>query len=121
MNDIKNKIRESLIRPIAENTSSTTITGTVTDADEIACICTVKYNNTKGITEEKSGIPIMNYNKNIIDWFPKKGELVVIQLKDEKATILGPADSTASLRQKMKLENDIYTDSFFDGMGGYIF
>ena len=122
MNNIKKLFTDNLVEPVANSYSSTNVVGEVLISNERENVCRVKFTNSKGNTDTRDNVSVFIYNKSIIDWFPLVGDKVLLQEKNNKFSIIGPADTKyANMRSQVKLENDIYSDSFISGMGGYIF
>lgn len=122
MNNIKKKISQSIVDPTAKSRSVSTLEGKVIKSNENSNTCKVEYNDFNGRKETRDSVPVLVYNKSIIDWFPKINEKVLLQEKDEVIYIIGPAmTSYLNIRSSIKLENDIYSDTFISGIGGYLF
>jgi hypothetical protein len=123
MNDVRQKLLSTIVEPAADNRSSSTLTATVTDADEKANTCSISYTRTDGKKMNKDNIPVMLTNKSIIDWFPEKNENVFIQEKTSNIVyITGPANPNYNdIRKENSLVNDIFSDSFVDTIGGFLF
>jgi hypothetical protein len=62
-------------------------------------------------------------NKSVIDWFPEKDDLVLIQEKNNNSIyIIGPTSSNYNnIRTGISLVNDVFSDSFIDTIGGFLF
>lgn len=122
MNNIKKLFTENLVEPAADSRRSSTIIGEVIKVNEMENKCDVKYSDIRGKTNEKKDVLVFSYNKSVIDWFPKINDKVLLQETDSVLYIVGPGEiNHANLRSQIKLENDIFSDSFISGMGGYVF
>lgn len=122
-NNIKRKLQENIVAPTADSRSSVTLTGVVTKVNEKYNNCSVKFNNVYGTEETKHSIPVYLYNKSIIDWFPEIGDNVLLQYRNGVLYITGPAYNSSydDFRQEIALSQDVYAESFINGMGGYVF
>lgn len=123
MNDVRQKIMQTMIEPAADHRSSSTFTGTIIDVNEKTNLCTVKYTRSDGKTINKQNVPVMLTNKGIVDWFPEKNDSVTIQEKNNNTIyILGPSSSSYdTIRNSISLVNDVFSDSFMDTLGGFLF
>lgn len=119
---IRNIINEKYLAPNNKSNSTYMITGKVIDVNEDSYQCKVEYIDSKnGIKRIRDNVQVISYNKSVIDWFPKNGESVNLQLRNNTLVIIGPADSANSVQRQLKLQNDIFSDTYIDGVGGYIF
>lgn len=122
MNDIKKLFTDKIVEPAADSRSSSTIIGEVIESYETKNTCKVKFTNSKGNNEIRNNLMVFTYNKSVIDWFPKVKDKVLLQENNKTLFIIGPAElDHSTLRAKLKLENDIYSDSFISTIGGYVF
>ena len=122
MDNIKRILTERIVEPTADSRSSATIMGEVIESNEISNTCDVIYTDKKGKQDKRNGVSVFSYNKSVIDWFPKKNDKVLLQENNGVIYITGPAESNHSnTRSQIKLENDIYSDSFVSGIGGFVF
>lgn len=122
MNNFKKLFSEKIVEPAASSRSSSTITGEVIEANENNNTCKVKFVNIKGNVDTRDNVQVFVYNKSVIDWFPKNKDQVILQSKANDLYIIGPAENNfATIRHQLKLENDIFSDTFTSSIGGYIF
>ena len=122
MNEIKNKIKTSIADPAAESRKVTLQTGIVIKANEKSNTCNVSYirNDGKKINEEN--VPLLLNNISNMMWFPKEKEEVLIQIRENNVYIIGPSyRQYNTIRDKIKLKHDIFTDTNTDTLGGFIF
>lgn len=122
MSEIKNKIKTSIADPAAESRKVTLQTGIVIKANEKSNTCNVSYirNDGKKINEEN--VPLLLNNISNMMWFPKEKEEVLIQIRENNVYILGPSyRQYNTIRDKIKLKHDIFTDTNTDTLGGFIF
>ena len=121
MNNIKKIISERIMEPAVKSRSSNILSGVVISANEKSNLCKVKITDDTGHINTLEGVPVFIYNKSIIDWFPKENESVMLQQKGNQIFITGPTDSDYSMiRNRISLRNDIYAETFFGGIGGYL-
>ena len=122
MSNIKKIINDNLIDPITKENTTTTLQGVVTNVNEKANTCSVRYVNVSGKTETRDDVPVFVYNKSVVDWFPDNNDKVLLQERDRVLFITGPASQDYSkIRSTIKLENDIFSDTLIGGIGGYLF
>lgn len=122
MNDVRQKLLGSIIEPAADSRSSSTFSGTVISVNEKANTCSVSYTRLDGKKINKDNIPVMLTNKSIIDWFPEEKESVLIQVRNNITYIIGPSCSSYDkIRSSISLTNDLFSDSFVDVLGGFLF
>ena len=123
-NNIKKIISNKIVEPATDSRSSTQLLATVTNVNEKLNVCDITYTNRNGTKETRSNVSVMLYNTNVIDWFPKVGDKVVINIRDEHINITSPAYDTneyKNIRENNKITQDIFSDSFIDYIGGYLF
>lgn len=121
MNNLKKIISERIMEPAVKDRSSNILSGVVISANENSNLCKVKFTDNTGHINTLESVPVFIYNKSIIDWFPKENEEVMLQQKGNQIFITGPTDSDyAMIRNRISLRNDIYAESFFGGIGGYL-
>lgn len=123
MYNIKNKLKNSIVDPAASSRSSLPMTGIIIEANEKLNVCTVEFKEKTGASTVNRNVPVFLYNKNLVDWFPKVGENVIVMNSADSAFISGPAynDSYSDIRSSIQKENDIYSGTYNDFLGGYIF
>lgn len=122
MNEVRQKLLNSMIEPAADSRSTSTFAGTIISVNEKTNICTVSYTRQDGKKINKDNVPVMLSNKSIIDWFPEEGENVLLQEKNNVTYITGPSCSNyESIRNSISLVNDVFSDSFVDVLGGFLF
>lgn len=119
---INDKIKKNIVNPTADSRGVTNLTGVIKSINEAGNTCEVSYSKFDGKKQIKSGVPLVLTNKGCLDWFPKVGENVLVQEKNNVLTIIGPAFSDyGQIRQGNKLKQDVLTNTYVDTMGGYIF
>lgn len=121
--NLRKKLQENIVIPAADSRGSVTLSGVVKKVNEKLNTCTVKFTNFDGKEQVKNSVPVYLYNKSIIDWFPSVNEKVLLQHRNGVIYITGPAysESYNDIRNELTLEQDIYAESFIDGIGGYLF
>lgn len=121
---LKNKLVQNIVAPVANDKSTMSLDAVVTKVNEKNNTCSIKYTNHEGIPVEQANVPVQLNNIAIIDWFPKVREHVLITTKSRgDITIIGPSygKNYSTIRSKMKLTEDIYSDTSSFTMGGFIF
>lgn len=122
MNEVRDKLLKNVVEPAADGRSSSMLTGTVTQVNEKANTCSVSYTKQDGKNVNKQNVPILLSNKGMIDWFPEEKEEVLLQEKNNRLYIMGPSyTSYNSIRDSIKLKNDVFSNSFMDVLGGFLF
>lgn len=123
MSNLRNKLIENIVAPVANSHSAISLEATVISANEKTNKCKISYVNEKGIPITEEEVPIQMQNISIIDWFPKKRETVLISIRGKDVSIVGPSygKSYGSIRSKLELKEDIYNDASNYTMGGFIF
>ena len=122
MNEIREKLIKNVVDPAAVGRSSSTIIGTVLNINEKANTCSVAYQKQDGKNVNKHNVPILLSNKSIIDWFPEEKESVLLKEQNNKVYVVGPSYSTYnSVRDSISLKNDVFSDSYVDVLGGFLF
>ena len=121
MNNLKKALTSAIAEPAAKSSRSSTIVGTVTKSNEDASKCDVEFYNESGTLETRKNVDVISYNYNVIDWFPNKGDKVLMNYKNETLFISGPGEPSSNLKNKLEVKNDIFSDSFIDSIGGFVF
>jgi hypothetical protein len=122
MNEITKKLKENLIDPAANGRSASTLLGTIISVNEKTNSCSVSFVRQDGKKNNKDNVPVMLTNKSIIDWFPEEGETVLLQEKNTVIYITGPSYSNyGDIKKSITLKNDIFSESFLDVLGGFLF
>lgn len=123
MSNLKKLFTENMVEPAAERRSESTISGITISVNEKTNTCKVRFINSKGKSEVRDSVSVFIHNKSIIDWFPKSNEKILLQEKDRVLYIVGPSSGQdySSIRSQIKLENDVFSDTFIGGIGGYLF
>lgn len=123
MNNLKKLFTENIVEPAADSRSSSIVEGIAVSVNEKTNLCRVKYLDSKGNKETRDSVSVLIYNKGVIDWFPKQNEKVLLQERDRVLYIIGPADGQdySKVRSQIKLQNDVFSETFIGGIGGYLF
>lgn len=121
--NLKNKLVENIVAPVASSHSAAFIRATVLTADERSNTCTVKYRDQEGVLLTQPNVPVQLTNVSFIDWFPKKNESVILSVRKNELKVTGPdyQESYSNIKSKIELSNDIYSDTSSHFIGGYIF
>lgn len=119
---IQDKLKKNIVNPTADSRGVANLTGIIKSVNEPANTCEVSYTKFDGKKQIKSGVPLVLTNKGCLDWFPKVGDTVLVQEKNNVLSVIGPAYSDyGQIRQGNKLKQDVLTNTYVDTMGGYIF
>lgn len=123
--NFKDNLLSHLINPSNQTGDSTLRTvGLVLKIDEENNSCSVKYLNKKGRTVVKKNAPVRLSSSSVIDWFPEKGQKVMIEVNNNSPVVIGEVEteSSTSNRGNTTLESDIYSDNMgCETNGGYIY
>lgn len=122
MNEIQKKVKEKLIIPATNSRSISILYGIVKNSNEKENTCNISYKKQDGKTINKNNVSVLISDASIISWFPDINDKVLVQEKDNNVYIIGPAYSDyKEIRKSMTLENDIFSNSFTDTLGGFLF
>lgn len=123
MKNLRNKFRQELIAPTATSYGALESVGRVIKANERGNVCTVEFMNKEGRKVKEYNVPVSIYNKNIIDWFPQENDNVIIVESSGDYSIKGPSMDKGyiDIRNSIKMEQDIYSETYSDFLGGYIY
>ena len=91
----------------------------VIDANENTNFCTIVYKDQSGSVTEMPQVAVDFRNT---DWFPEKGDTVLIDMTRNSAVIVSryTTDYASEVRSEEKLENDIMPDGDGTCVGGQI-
>lgn len=120
---LKEKLIENIVAPVAFSHSASLLDAVVIKANEVSNTCSIKYENEEGVTVIQNNVPIQLQNVNIIDWFPNEKDHVIVNQKGNDIFIIGPSygHNYNSVRAKLKLRQDIFSDTSSCTIGGCIF
>lgn len=122
MNYVNQKIKDKIVEPAANSRSVSTLSAKITNVNEKTNTCDVMYTRIDGTELRKKNVEILLNNKSFIDWFPEVNDNVLIQEKNNIVYVLGPAYSDYNkIRKSIELKNDVFSNSFVDTLGGFIF
>ena len=122
MNEIRNKIQKDIVEPAANSRRLTLQVGTVIKANKNANTCNISYVRNDGKKINQNNVPVICNNISTVAWFPKDNEKVLIQTMEESIYIYGPSyERYEQIKNKIKLKQDILSDSNTDVLGGFIF
>lgn len=120
-NEIQGKIQK-ITAPLTERQGVTVSQGQILDSNEKTNSCKVKYTKKDGTQEIKYNVQLVLANNGVIDWFPEKGEMVLVQEKDGAIFVIGPAyDDYSSVRESIMPKKDVLADTFGSFFGGQVF
>lgn len=119
---LKNKILEQS-NSVVQNRKDFTTIGKVTKIEESSNICTIEYLNANGILVEKNGVQVDCNIPNLISWFPKVNENVVVKISEDRISIQRTYSGNYSkdIRPKTKTEKEKLCDRFGSTLTGMIF
>ena len=123
MKNLRDKFKQELIAPTANSYGALESIAKVIKANERGNVCTVEFTNKAGRKVKEYNVPVAIYNKNIIDWFPQDNDSVIITETGGGFCIKGPSMNSGYLeiRNRIQMEQDIYSESYSDFLGGYIY
>lgn len=123
MSELKRKIQERIVAPADHLSREHTIVGEVTLSDEKNNVCSVRYMDKDGYVSNKDNVPVRVYNQSFADWFPAKGEQVVMTESNYQVTIVSKYEGGygTAVRAGTEMKKDIYTSMFGGTMAGNIF
>lgn len=122
MNEIRNKLQNEIIDPAALSRSSTIQEGVIVKSNQKANTCNVTFIRNDGKKITQNNIPLLLGGLTDMTWFPKENEKVLLQTRGENIFIIGPSyRNFQEIRNKMKLKQDIFSNSNTDTLGGFLF
>lgn len=111
MGPLGSKLTEDIISPNIQSANNAQQTvAVVTKADEANNVCTVRYINQDGDKAEIDRAVVDLRNK---DWFPQKGDAVLIRVSGSKTALIEQKyteNYNKDVRGKQQLKNDIMPD-----------
>lgn len=123
MPNIKETLTTRVVNPNIDTAFNTRSYGFVKEAYEKDNVCDISYFDAKGNQRNKDKVDVEIRNSNDSTWFPKKGNLVRIDVYEDNVIITGEVitDYTTQIKKKQYVKNDIYADGDDSSVGGYIF
>lgn len=122
MGNLKETLTNRVVNPNIDTAFNTHSYGFVKEAYEKDNVCDIAYFDAKGNqrNKDKVEVELKNFKEN---WFPKKGDLVKVDVYEENVIITGEviSDYTTQVKTKQYAKNDIYVDGDDSSVGGYIF
>ena len=111
-------IRTKIVQPVTNADKTWCTIARVTNVDERNNMCTVVYGNN--ITKERVSVRLYGAGT---DWFPEIDDMVIIEIsRDTCVVVARHVDNyNMDVRSKMKLEQDINSDSAGAPPGGYCY
>lgn len=98
--------------------------GIILNTNDRNSSCTVKFRDQKNRIITKTNVFVKSGSPSLIDWFPEKGDHVILEVINSEPIVIGESITRArySNQAKSSLDSDIYTDNLgAETMGGYIF
>lgn len=122
MSSILDVIKDRAIEPITNELKSVTTLALVKKADEKNNTCDIQYVDKNGLVRNRNNVSVRLYG-NGTDWFPKRGESVVVQETETTCEVIARyvQNYNMDVRARMKLKMDIYSDSSGADPGGTIY
>ena len=121
----KQKMRNELLFPaVNSGETSSRVLAKVKKVDESRNTCQIEYFDKKGKRRIDSNVPVRVSSYSVIDWFPTKGDVVVIEVFGRDAIITGEPETISGVnnRSKNTIESDVYSDNMScNTEGGYVF
>lgn len=123
MRQLKDKLVQNIVAPVASSHSATFLDAIVLKTNESSNICNIQYKDDQGVIVTQNSVPVEITSNNIIGWFPKEKEHVIVTVKGGDLFITGPSygKNYNMIRSRMELKKDIYSNSFSYFLGGFIF
>lgn len=123
MSQLKQRIREDIIKPAEQVRRDAAHIAKVTYSNERNNFCSISFIDKDGYRSNKDNVPVRVYNQSFSDWFPVVGELVNVEDSDGNMSIVSKFEGGygSHVRSTTELKQDIYTSSFGGTMSGMIF
>lgn len=123
MSQLKDKLVQNIVAPVASSHSATFLDAIVLNANEKSNVCDIEYRDNQGVIVTQKNVPLEIINNNMIGWFPKNNEHVIVTIKGGDLFISGPSygKNYDIVRNKMEQKKDIYSDESSYFLGGFIF
>lgn len=123
MRQLKDKLVQNIVAPVASSHSATFLDAVVLKANESSNVCDIQYRDDQGVVVTQKSVPVEITSNNIIGWFPKEKEHIIVSVKGGDLFITGPSygKNYNMVRNRMELKKDIYSNSFSYFLGGFIF
>lgn len=123
--NVKDSIRNNIVFPTVERgeTSFQEI-ALVLSVNEVNSTCKIRYKDKKGKIKTKRNVPVQINSGGLVDWFPEKDDLVIINIAAGDPVIIGEPRfaSATNNTSKNTIESDIYSDNMSgETDGGYIY
>lgn len=122
MSNLKQLLQDRVMNPADHSRGSITTVGQVTKADEINNMCSMKYIDKDGFKRNKDNVTVRLYG-NGGDWFPAVDDYVVVEDGGDTCVIVARhvGNYNMDVRSKLRLTQDIHSDSYGGSVGGQIF
>lgn len=107
------------------NTSDQILVGVVTEADEVANCCSVKFVSQYGYVDLKHFVPVVTEaNNGLIGWFPSIGDSVYVRLQSNnryEIISLCTSNYASKHRHTIDIKNNLLSNFYNYTIGGNIF
>lgn len=119
---IKNKIIKDLIEPVSQTRNDQIIVAKVTISDEKNNICSIQFTDKDGQYVSANNVKVRLISDGIIDWFPKKDDLVQVLDTGGQYEIISKysANYASSDKTSTELKKDIFSNLINDIAGNII-
>lgn len=107
----KDMLQSNVVNPLTHATESISTVGIVTASDESNNTCSISYIDKDGKSCNKDNVAIRLYG-NGADWFPKKGDHVLIQDSGDNCVVVARyvGNYAMDVRSKRQLKQDINSE-----------
>lgn len=118
---IKNKIKTAN-DPTVHNRRSFITIAKVIKTSEQNNYCSIEYVNNFGVHCIQKKVPVLTSSISIIDWFPKKNDIVNVEVNEGNILIVGPYDANYNVnRSQVQNKKDFLSNDYGDTMCGVLF
>ena len=123
MSEIRQRILDQVVNPLSRQNQTAVVQAKILEADETNNWCSIEYVDKDGYSRNRDNVWVKQYGDGRMPWFPKVGELVLVEDYGDSAVITEKFWQNYALEidARRQLKKDIYPDNFGSSMGGYIF
>ena len=122
MSSLKQLIQNRIVNPADHTRGGLTTIAQVTQVDEINNMCSIKYIDKSGFKRNRDNVTVRLYGTGG-DWFPALDDFVIVEDNGDTCVIIARHvdNYNMDVRSKLRLTQDIHSDSFGGAVGGQIF